>query len=122
MLIIWQVRLRDGTTVQGRVEMKVKGSSRWGTICADKWDLNAGMVVCRQLGLGFAQHVSYGSRYEYARGDVHLMNLRCAGWEESLGKCNKGSFQSAVTSKCRRGVALLTCSDSELPHGCRYMI
>lgn len=105
------VRLEGGSEVQGRVEMKVPGLGRWGSICADTWTLGAGMVVCRQLGLGFAKHVSYESRYRYARADVRLMALKCGGWESSLNRCKKGSWQSASTSRCRRGAALLTCGD-----------
>ena len=93
--------------------MKVSGSNKWGTICADTWDIGAGMVVCRQLGRGFASQVSYGSRYEYAQGDVRLMKLKCGGWEESLRSCIKGSWQLASTSVCKRGVALVSCAESK---------
>ena len=117
-----QVRLQGGSRVQGRVEMKVSGSGRWGTICADTWTLGAGMVVCRQLGLGFAKHISYESRYRYTRENFRLMGLKCAGWEESLNKCKKGSWQSVSTSRCRRGVALLTCGDSKLPGEHRHVL
>ena len=51
-----KLRLKGGRTdTEGRVEMQLPGSTNWTLVCGDGWTLFEAMVVCRHLGMHYAQ-------------------------------------------------------------------
>ncbi|NXY18357.1 DMBT1 protein, partial [Atrichornis clamosus] len=82
------VRLADGPDrCAGRVE--VLHLRRWGTVCADGWDLAAARVTCRQVGCGAAVAVPGHGRFGPGPGPVWLAQVRCSGEELTLGQCGR---------------------------------
>uniref|UniRef100_A0A8C6VMH9 SRCR domain-containing protein n=1 Tax=Naja naja TaxID=35670 RepID=A0A8C6VMH9_NAJNA len=72
-----QIRLAGGrTSEEGVVEVLVpRGSAfHWGAVCGAHWGLKEAMVVCRQMGKGFASHA------------LQVM-VRCKGTELSILQC-----------------------------------
>uniref|UniRef100_H9GVY0 Lysyl oxidase like 2 n=1 Tax=Anolis carolinensis TaxID=28377 RepID=H9GVY0_ANOCA len=52
-----QIRLINGRTYKEgllQVSQIYNGTQKWGTVCGDNWGILEAMVVCRQLGLGYA--------------------------------------------------------------------
>ena len=45
------VRLvNGGVPNEGRVEVRIPGTERWGTVCDDTFNEKAASIVCKQLG------------------------------------------------------------------------
>ncbi|TFK01285.1 Lysyl oxidase-like protein 4 [Platysternon megacephalum] len=90
-----QVRLAGGRSPEeGVVEVLVPvgGALKWGAVCGEQWGLNEAMVVCRQLGLGFASHALQETWYWQGSpeaGEVVMSGVRCTGTELSIQQCQR---------------------------------
>lgn len=88
-----RLRLSGGRNpYEGRVEVLTErnGSLVWGTVCSESWGIMEAMVVCRQLGLGFASHAFQETWYwpgDVSADGVVMSGVRCSGTEMSLSQC-----------------------------------
>ncbi|XP_051864821.1 uncharacterized protein LOC127566442 isoform X2 [Pristis pectinata] len=93
-----QLHLRldgGGSNCSGRVEIYY--GKRWLTVCGSDWGLGAAEVVCRQLGCGFAEAVTY---FEQVATSLWLNGTRCGGMEGFLWDCTSDAWGDKV---CTRG-------------------
>ncbi|XP_078522681.1 lysyl oxidase homolog 2 [Lissotriton helveticus] len=113
-----QVRLSGGRTPnEGRVEvlMQQNGTMRWGTICSDGWGTMEAMIVCRQLGLGFASHAFQETWYwqgDVSADDVMMSGVKCSGTELSLAHCRHDGAEVSCPRGGGRYAAGVSCSET----------
>ncbi|XP_072315815.1 lysyl oxidase homolog 2A-like isoform X1 [Eucyclogobius newberryi] len=89
-----RLRLSGGrSALEGRVEVlgQKNGSLVWGSVCSEGWGTVEAMVVCRQLGLGFASHAFQETWYwqgdDTSSDAVLLSGVKCSGAELTLDQC-----------------------------------
>ncbi|XP_029900924.1 lysyl oxidase homolog 3B isoform X2 [Myripristis murdjan] len=100
------IRITGGRTrYEGRVEVTVSdsnGTQSWGLICGEGWGTKEAMVVCRQLGLGYANHGLQETWYWDSSNvtDMVLSGVKCTGNEMALTQC-----QHHKTVSCQKAAA-----------------
>ncbi|XP_061177723.1 uncharacterized protein LOC133186505 [Saccostrea echinata] len=69
----------------GRVEVNLNGL--WGTVCDDEFDTRAAKVVCKQLGLPYAN--AFPNNFGPGTGSIWLDDVMCTGSEGNILECNQ---------------------------------
>ena len=100
----FDVRLADGRSAyEGRVEVYYKGV--WGTVCDDRWNLQAASVVCRQLGFPGPIAAPGQAFFSPGSGKIVLDEMECTGTEDMLRECQfDGFFRSDCSHSEDAGV------------------
>ncbi|XP_055030141.2 HHIP-like protein 1 [Misgurnus anguillicaudatus] len=77
----------DGRKDRGRVEIFFRGE--WCTVCDDMFNMNAAVVVCRQLGFPLAVRVAKRAELGAAGIGVTILldDVECEGTEKTLLHC-----------------------------------
>ncbi|KAM6965218.1 lysyl oxidase homolog 2b [Aplochiton taeniatus] len=113
-----RLRLSGGRNpYEGRVEVMVErnGSLVWGTVCSEGFGTMEAMVVCRQLGLGFASSVFQETWYwpgDVSADPVAMSGVRCSGTEMSLPHCLHHGDHLSCSKGGGRNAAGVSCSET----------
>ncbi|XP_041088339.1 lysyl oxidase homolog 2B-like [Polyodon spathula] len=113
-----RVRLNGGRSpFEGRVEVLAErnGTLKWGTVCSEGWGTVEAMVVCRQLGMGFANHAFQETWYwpgEVTADDVVMSGVKCSGTEMSLSHCQHHGTSLNCPKGGGRFAAGVSCSET----------
>ncbi|XP_013379008.1 lysyl oxidase homolog 3B [Lingula anatina] len=113
----YKVRLKGGRhRKEGRVEVRVDG--KWKTVCGTYWSLLEAMVVCRQLGYGYADRAHRANYFQGQTMRKAFAGIECTGKENTLSECRHHSFlnHEGVKTRCSRpaSIAGVSCTD-QLP-------
>ena len=108
-----QVRLTGGRHFrEGRIEVKVNG--QWGAVCSNDFSMNNAVVICRQLGFGYAHQFVSNLHYWKEGPDgydgVLMSGLKCEGDEMSIQQC-KFDENMSCPSKYNTPYTGLVCTE-----------
>ncbi|KAI3363757.1 hypothetical protein L3Q82_001371 [Scortum barcoo] len=92
----------------GRVEFFNKG--QWGTVCGEYWDVNDGMVVCRQLDCGRVHKITTTTEFGTGTGQTFIDQIECNGLHSSLSQCTQIPFRGRTCNAT--SVAGVICTGS----------
>lgn len=109
-----KVRITGGrTSEEGQVEVFLPQLDSFAVICGEHWSLREAAVVCRQLGLNYAQQATQSDFFGWTGQVVGLSGVFCTGEESRLDGCLALVGELAHCSH-KHSVAGVVCT-SELP-------
>ena len=101
-LPIQGLRLLGGSSIgSGRVEIRI--NNVWAQICADLWNLNDALVVCRYLGFNTTQQVPIGDVFGVSTTGYWATQMRCSGEESDLNQCHYTEYINQPVQICSVG-------------------
>ncbi|XP_075963432.1 lysyl oxidase homolog 3B [Anarhichas minor] len=111
------IRLTGGRTrYEGRVEVlgsDSNGTQSWGLICGETWSTKEAIVVCRQLGLGYANQGVQETWYWDSSNvtEMIMSGVKCTGNEMSLSQCQQHKTVSCQKAAAKFAAGVI-CSDT----------
>uniref|UniRef100_T1IIV9 protein-lysine 6-oxidase n=1 Tax=Strigamia maritima TaxID=126957 RepID=T1IIV9_STRMM len=106
-----QVRLMGGRVrEEGRVEVRF-GDGSWGLVCGDGWGMLEANVVCKMLGLGYAQAPVQSNFFGGLHLGMILSGVKCSGREISLADCLHDQMGWAYCPGRAENIAGVMCTD-----------
>ncbi|XP_078080868.1 lysyl oxidase homolog 3B-like isoform X2 [Mustelus asterias] len=113
------IRISGGRTrFEGRVEVLTtlaNGTQHWGLVCGDAWGTLEAMVVCRQLGIGYANHGVQETWYwdaDTGAKEMVLSGVKCTGNEMTLSQCQNHGDSVKCKKTGTRFAAGVICSET----------
>ena len=79
-------------------------------MCGDGWSLFEAGVVCRELGLGYAQNALQTDFFGGNRSSLALSGVRCHGSERSLIDCLHDRFGAVTCPGSKDNIAAVVCA------------
>lgn len=101
---------------EGRVEILLKDSTKKALFCPEKWSLREATVICKQLGLSYAQQAVKTSVFgsQINEGDLIFTGVYCHGDEAVIDDCLAYSFDGPHTCESQTDFAGVVCN-TDLP-------
>ena len=73
----------------------------WGGVFGYGIDINAGHVICRQLGYSGAHEIFYRATFGPVKGPLLIWSIQCRGNETKLSDCAVTTWDNATNSRWR---------------------
>lgn len=95
---------------EGRVQVSRDG--KWGSVCGETWGIIEAMVVCRQLGLGYAKEAYSENEFGSAENRrVIMSSVKCHHTDISIYNCLHDEWDE-VNCTSEDAFAGVMCVDS----------